>query len=378
MSNEDSDLLSYDRNRPRPRRSTIEFPTQHLVPTQFSPTTQPYVSIPTPTPQHPATPIYPQATPQSVSPNQLETKILSQLSLIETIDSHLNQKKICKLGIPPTLEASFNNILVKIGNYPNYVDLLTKLKIKFKCEICLKNPPQLVFKCGHSLCGNCFCSRLGPNVVPPAFGDPRIQCFICRTELEHSDYSYFFVDWEERMKAYDIDMRRRCREELKCKGCKRVLRVACFAGCKCFCYECQLLNRSLGNCECGSSFNYVISCDYCKKKINTPYAHPYTILCSGHICCETCMPQLFDEFICKICKKHLTNTDVRKLTKFCIKECNYCKKKYSSKYFLSNNCCQAPVCILCQYTYHKTCCVLCHRKFDFSVDDYMQSLSLFN
>jgi hypothetical protein len=299
----------------------------------------------------------------------------SQLALIKTIIQFKDSKNISKLD-PKLITSKVDSLLFKLGSFDDYKNILLSVKDNLKCGKCSLTAPDVFFSCGHQFCRTCFYNSIGSRIVPPSSTDPPLDCLTCGSPLLQAEYSYVFPDWEERMKLWESQERLKCSDEIKCKGCERRLSLSCFNGCKCFCFECVFQRRLFERCSCGMRNNYYISCDVCRKKIENAYNLPFFILCQGHLHCFDCFQQTTSDLTCKVCRFSLNEYDIRKSLKSCIYTCEYCKKRYFSKYFISKECCGFNICIACQSKQDNFGCVNCHNRFPFTVAEYMNNFGL--
>ena len=302
--------------------------------------------------------------------------IYSQLDLIKTISEHLDPLKTPKINIEE-LTKKRNFLLISLGKIQQYKEILTQLKDSIKCDKCLNSAPDGVFPCKHKFCRTCFFNSLGSQIVPPSSDEEPIHCEFCYINLNHSDYSCYFTDWEERIKLWERNERMLKKGLISCKGCFRKLTVKCFNRCRCYCFECLLNKQLFDKCSCGSISNCSVRCDVCSKKIETNYCEQFFIFCDGHIHCFNCMVSVSAGLACGLCKTPLKLCDSKKVLQNSFMKCMECNWKYTANYFLSNQCCSAKLCIICQSKRDNYACAICKNRFTHPVSDYLESMKLY-
>lgn len=256
-------------------------------------------------------------------------------------------------------------IISLIKEHQFLVQIFENFLSKLNCHLCHRRLSKVGLTCSHIFCIECLSNTLGNSYIPPTKFEKQLACPLCFSEINLPDLKSGFPDWEQRKEDCRKRERMQATNKLECKGCLRELEICCYKGCKCFCFECQLDNESLGICQCGE-FQYDIVCDACKKRVKAPYLNKFAIFCDGHLHCRSCIKECCGEFKCLVCKGGLELFDIRKVFRYGYKTCKYCRNCYEVQYFPSENCCEDHCCVTCQVKVSSTYC--CNCRVEFPVD----------
>lgn len=252
--------------------------------------------------------------------------------------------------------------------------MATEIKNKLICPSCSANFIDLIFECSHTLCGNCFRYYTENINLPQTKQEKALICPYCRRPLKECEYSHIYEEFKEMAKARNKRERMQTIDPVSCMTCKRKLTKNCFGGCCCKCFECQAKQNSLGLCECGN-FNFSIYCEACRKKIE-PMNEEFYIFCNGHIHCQNCINKSCIKLECQVCTSSLRDIDLEKIYLKAFQTCHTCGSTFNSKYFLSKNCCNYPICAVCQYNQNRTACANCFAPLNPSPQDFLTSQNL--
>lgn len=235
-----------------------------------------------------------------------ENLVLAYYYFIETLLKNSSLKLIATSNKIPQIITKIDSILIRVQSYPYMAEKLISIKNLLMCSRCGINDFSLIFECDDKLCRRCFENLIGAKLIPPNKEEEPLKCPVCSKALCDNEYSYYFQDWEERVKLSEQRQRTKTAGLIECKTCLRSLKASCFRLCRCQCFQCQLSENSLGYCQFDSNtFSSTIYCDSCKKQVENPYHKPFYILCVGHIHCSDCTIACFADFKCRVCKNAL-------------------------------------------------------------------------
>lgn len=127
----------------------------------------------------------------------------------------------------------------------------------------------------------------------------------------------------------------------------------------------EILNGKRKCQKCSFDYDFITKlktfkrqCDGCNK---TKYLLDNCVIkiCDNHSHCDACLFQVLKSPKCQKCNRIVSENDFKRVEDILVSKCSVCENKIEKKYFIPKDCCDVPICVVCQLKYTKKDCQNC-------------------